>query len=102
MHLHYNTSKQTVHTEAQPMFIQIMYFMEHENPSTKYRLYLQSGQLVNVIFGANAPLIARTIEHELKNEELVKKGELQREKRAPHELTPKEQVCLPLNKFTTI
>ncbi|XP_026324096.1 uncharacterized protein LOC113233255 [Hyposmocoma kahamanoa] len=54
-------------------------------------MFIASGQLVNVIFGANAPLIARTIEQELKNEELVKKGELQREKRAPHELTPKEQ-----------
>ncbi|CAB3248078.1 unnamed protein product [Arctia plantaginis] len=51
-----------------------------------------SGQLINVVFGADAPRIVKTIEQELKNEELAKKGELERIKRAPHELTPPEQL----------
>lgn len=45
-----------------------------------------------MVFGADAPRIVKTIEQELKNEELAKKGELERIKRAPHELTPPEQV----------
>lgn len=47
-----------------------------------------------MVFGADAPRIARTIEQELKNEELAKKGELERPKRAPHELTTPEQVII--------
>ncbi|XP_049871204.1 thioredoxin domain-containing protein 3 homolog [Pectinophora gossypiella] len=61
------------------------------NRSEPTWMFIAGGQLVNVIFGADAPRIARTIEQELKNEELVKKGELERPKRAPHELTPPEQ-----------
>lgn len=53
---------------------------------------LQAGQLLNVVFGADAPRLTRTIEQELKNEELAKKGEMERPTRAPHELTPPEQV----------
>ncbi|KAF9408443.1 hypothetical protein HW555_011878 [Spodoptera exigua] len=54
-------------------------------------MFIASGQLLNVVFGADAPRIARTIEEELRNEELAKKGELERPKRAPHELTTPEQ-----------
>ncbi|CAH0603556.1 unnamed protein product [Chrysodeixis includens] len=54
-------------------------------------MFIASGQLLNVVFGADAPRIARTIEQELQNEELAKKGELERPKRAPHELTTPEQ-----------
>ncbi|CAH2065744.1 unnamed protein product, partial [Iphiclides podalirius] len=54
-------------------------------------MFLAAGQLVNVVFGADAPRLARTIEEELRNEELAKKGERERPKRAPHELTPPEQ-----------
>ncbi|KAJ2944432.1 hypothetical protein O0L34_g3768 [Tuta absoluta] len=61
------------------------------NRSEPTWMFIAAGQLVNVIFGANAPLIHRTIEQELKNEELAKKGERERPKRAPHELTPPEQ-----------
>lgn len=45
-----------------------------------------------MVFGADAPRLSKTIEQELKNEELAKKGELERPKRAPYELTPPEQV----------
>ena len=45
-----------------------------------------------MVFGADAPRLARTIVEELQNEEQVKKGERERIKRAPHELTPPEQV----------
>lgn len=38
-------------------------------------LYLQSGQLVNVMFGANAPKLMRLIESELKQEQKVMRGE---------------------------
>jgi hypothetical protein len=55
---------------------------------------MQAGQLLNVVFGADAPRLTRTIEQELRNEELAKKGELKRPNRAPHELTPPEQVSL--------
>ncbi|KAI5635970.1 thioredoxin domain-containing protein [Phthorimaea operculella] len=61
------------------------------NRSEPTWMFIAAGQLVNVIFGANAPLIHRTIEQELHNEELAKKGERERPKRAPHELTPPEQ-----------
>ncbi|KAG6453004.1 hypothetical protein O3G_MSEX007916 [Manduca sexta] len=54
-------------------------------------MFIAAGQLLNVVFGADAPRLARTIEQELKNEELAKKGERERPKRAPHELTPPEQ-----------
>ncbi|RVE55167.1 hypothetical protein evm_000065 [Chilo suppressalis] len=54
-------------------------------------MFIASGQLLNVVFGADAPRLTRTIEQELRNEELAKKGELQRPQRAPHELTPPEQ-----------
>ncbi|KAL4719886.1 hypothetical protein ACJJTC_005173, partial [Scirpophaga incertulas] len=54
-------------------------------------MFIASGQLVNVVFGADAPRLTRTIEQELRNEELVRKGELERQRRAPHELTPPEQ-----------
>ncbi|KAJ0181537.1 hypothetical protein K1T71_002259 [Dendrolimus kikuchii] len=54
-------------------------------------MFIASGQLINVVFGADAPRLTRTIIQELQNEELVKKGELERPKRAPHELTPPEQ-----------
>lgn len=57
----------------------------------------QAGQLLNVVFGADAPRLARTIEQELKNEEQAKKGERERPNRAPHELTPPEQVDKPIN-----
>ncbi|KAJ8726006.1 hypothetical protein PYW07_000704 [Mythimna separata] len=63
-------------------------------------MFIASGQLLNVVFGADAPRIARTIEQELRNEELAKKGELERPKRAPHELTPPEQeVATALEKI---
>lgn len=52
---------------------------------------------MNVVFGADAPRLARTIEQELQNEELARKGERERPKRAPHELTPPEQVRLNFN-----
>ncbi|CAG5048078.1 unnamed protein product [Parnassius apollo] len=55
-----------------------------------------AGQLVNVVFGADAPRLARTIEQELRNEELARKGERERPKRAPHELTPPEQEIADL------
>ncbi|XP_063375879.1 thioredoxin domain-containing protein 3 homolog isoform X1 [Cydia fagiglandana] len=61
------------------------------NRSEPTWLFIAAGQLVNIIFGADAPRIARTIEQELKNEELAKKGERERPQRAPHELTPEEQ-----------
>ncbi|KAM3959118.1 thioredoxin domain-containing protein 3 homolog [Aphomia sociella] len=54
-------------------------------------MFLAAGQLLNVMFGADAPRLTRTIEQELRNEELVKKGEKERPQRAPHELTPPEQ-----------
>lgn len=54
-------------------------------------MFIGSGQLINVVFGADAPRLTRTIIQELHNEELVRKGELERPKRAPHELTPQEQ-----------
>ncbi|XP_059058999.1 thioredoxin domain-containing protein 6-like [Achroia grisella] len=54
-------------------------------------MFLAGGQLLNVMFGADAPRLTRTIEQELRNEELVKKGERERPQRAPHELTPPEQ-----------
>ncbi|XP_034831484.1 thioredoxin domain-containing protein 3 homolog isoform X2 [Maniola hyperantus] len=61
------------------------------NRSEPTWMFLAGGQLVNVVFGADAPRLARTIVEELKNEELVKKGEKERVQRAPHELTPPEQ-----------
>ncbi|XP_045458411.1 thioredoxin domain-containing protein 3 homolog [Melitaea cinxia] len=61
------------------------------NRSEPTWMFLAGGQLINVVFGADAPRLARTIVEELKNEELVKKGEKERPKRAPHELTPPEQ-----------
>ncbi|CAK1550846.1 unnamed protein product [Leptosia nina] len=61
------------------------------NRSEPTWMLLANGQLLNVVFGADAPRLTRTIEQELKNEELVRKGELQRPQRAPHELTPQEQ-----------
>ncbi|XP_053607362.1 thioredoxin domain-containing protein 3 homolog isoform X2 [Plodia interpunctella] len=54
-------------------------------------MFLAGGQLLNVVFGADAPRLTRTIEQELKNEEQVKKGERERPKRLPHELTTPEQ-----------
>lgn len=65
-------------------------------PAKVYALFVhpQAGQLLNVMFGADAPRLTRTIEQELHNEELAKKGERERPKRAPHELTPPEQVCI--------
>ncbi|XP_013192940.2 thioredoxin domain-containing protein 3 homolog [Amyelois transitella] len=54
-------------------------------------MFLAGGQLLNVVFGADAPRLTRTIEQELRNEELVKKGEKERPKRLPHELTTPEQ-----------
>ncbi|XP_028038862.1 thioredoxin domain-containing protein 6-like isoform X3 [Bombyx mandarina] len=54
-------------------------------------MFIAAGQLLNVVFGADAPRLARTIEQELQNEELARKGERERPKRAPHELTPPEQ-----------
>lgn len=56
-------------------------------------IYAQAGQLLNVVFGADAPRLARTIEQELHNEELARRGERERPRRAPHELTPPEQVA---------
>nr|XP_026490501.1 uncharacterized protein LOC113396675 isoform X1 [Vanessa tameamea] len=61
------------------------------NRSEPTWMFLAGGQLINVVFGADAPRLARTIVEELQNEELVKKGERERPKRAPHELTPPEQ-----------
>ncbi|XP_041970763.1 thioredoxin domain-containing protein 3-like [Aricia agestis] len=61
------------------------------NRSEPTWMFLAGGQLLNVVFGADAPRIARTIEHELRQEELVRRGEQQRVQRAPHELTPHEQ-----------
>ncbi|CAG9567611.1 unnamed protein product [Danaus chrysippus] len=61
------------------------------NRSEPTWMFISGGQLINVVFGADAPRLARTIVEELKNEELVKKGERQRPTRAPHELTPPEQ-----------
>ncbi|XP_028164011.1 thioredoxin domain-containing protein 3 homolog [Ostrinia furnacalis] len=54
-------------------------------------MFIAAGQLLNVVFGADAPRLTRTIEQELQNEEKAKKGEIQRPQRAPHELTPPEQ-----------
>ncbi|XP_032529756.2 thioredoxin domain-containing protein 6-like isoform X1 [Danaus plexippus] len=61
------------------------------NRSEPTWMFISGGQLINVVFGADAPRLARTIVEELKNEELVKKGERERPTRAPHELTPPEQ-----------
>ncbi|XP_023954141.1 thioredoxin domain-containing protein 3 homolog [Bicyclus anynana] len=61
------------------------------NRSEPTWMFLAGGQLVNVVFGADAPRLARTIVEELKVEEQVKKGEKERIQRAPHELTPPEQ-----------
>ncbi|CAK1603630.1 unnamed protein product [Parnassius mnemosyne] len=66
------------------------------NRSEPTWMFLAAGQLVNVIFGADAPRLARTIEQELRNEELARKGERERPKRAPHELTPPEQEIADL------
>ncbi|XP_052756739.1 uncharacterized protein LOC113509850 isoform X2 [Galleria mellonella] len=54
-------------------------------------MFLAGGQLLNVMFGADAPRLTRTIEQELRNEEQVQTGERGRPLRAPHELTPPEQ-----------
>ncbi|XP_039765141.1 thioredoxin domain-containing protein 3 homolog [Pararge aegeria] len=70
------------------------------NRSEPTWMFLAGGQLVNVVFGADAPRLARTIVEELKNEELVKKGEKERPQRAPHELTPPElEVALAREKL---
>ncbi|XP_045485860.1 uncharacterized protein LOC111004474 [Pieris rapae] len=61
------------------------------NRSEPTWMLLSNKQLLNVVFGADAPRLTRTIEQELKNEELVRKGELERPQRAPYELTPQEQ-----------
>ncbi|XP_045510805.1 thioredoxin domain-containing protein 3 homolog [Colias croceus] len=61
------------------------------NRSEPTWMLLAAGQLLNVVFGADAPRLTRTIEQELQNEELVRKGERERVQRAPHELTPQEQ-----------
>ncbi|XP_045535752.1 thioredoxin domain-containing protein 3 homolog [Papilio machaon] len=59
-------------------------------------LFIAAGQLLNVVFGADAPRLARTIEQELRNEELARRGERERPRRAPHELTPPEQEAADL------
>ncbi|KAL0894362.1 hypothetical protein ABMA27_012986 [Loxostege sticticalis] len=53
-------------------------------------MFIAAGQLLNVVFGADAPRLTRTIEQELRNEELARKGEMERPQRAPSELTPPE------------
>ncbi|CAG9121810.1 unnamed protein product [Plutella xylostella] len=62
------------------------------NRSEPTWMFIAAGQLLNVVFGADAPRLARTIEQELKYEELARKGERTRPSRLPHELTPEEQV----------
>ncbi|XP_068621665.1 thioredoxin domain-containing protein 3 homolog [Battus philenor] len=71
------------------------------NRSEPTWMFIAAGQLVNVVFGADAPRIARTIEEELRNEQLVKKGERERPKRAPHELTPPEQEVADMREKLT-
>ncbi|GBP53191.1 hypothetical protein EVAR_8968_1 [Eumeta japonica] len=65
--------------------------VEYDTVGSRIYLTPQAGQLVNVVFGADAPCLARTIEAELKNEDEARRGLRTRPQRAPHELTPQEQ-----------
>lgn len=47
---------------------------------------------MNVVFGADAPRLSRTIERELQQELAARRGEVHRPAREPHDLTPEEQV----------
>ena len=52
--------------------------IEPISPLTSLEICWQAGKIIQELYGANAPLLYRTIQKELEKEKLVSKGELTR------------------------